>query len=281
VSDDDFELPPGRQAVSLSLPQFEGPLDLLLHLCQKHELDILDIPMAFITEKYLEYLNVMQSLDLDLASEYLLMAATLVHIKSKMLLPSPPAGQEDDELEDGLDPREELIRRLLEYQKYKAAAAQILEKPMLGRDVFERGELPDTGESKGLPPLDPPHLYDLMDAFQRVLAKSKVKLSHEIIADRMTLSDRIQEMTDVLREQKRIVFDDLFQGFYTRFDLIISFLAVLEMTKMRLMRIAQVDASGSLHIEWCGGDDEELALAEGEEASQLPPASGIVGAGEG
>jgi hypothetical protein len=108
-----------------------------------------------------------------------------------------------------------------------------------------------------------------MDAFQRVLAKSKVKLSHEIIADRMTLSDRIQEMTDVLREQKRIVFDDLFQGFYTRFDLIISFLAVLEMTKMRLMRIAQVDAYGSLHIEWCGGDDEELALADPPLAASL------------
>jgi segregation and condensation protein A len=280
MSDDTFELPPGRQAVSVALPQFEGPLDLLLHLCQKHELDILDIPMAFITQKYLEYLDVMRSLDLDLASEYLVMAATLVHIKSKMLLPSPPAGQEDDPLEDGLDPREELIRRLLEYQKYKAAAAEILEKPMLGRDTFERGDLPDTGESRGLPPLDPPHLYDLMDAFQRVLAKSKVKLSHEIIADRMTLSDRIQEMTDVLREKKRVVFDDLFHGFYTRFDLIISFLAVLEMSKMRLMRLAQVDAYGALHLEWCGGDEDELALGEGDEASQLPPASGIVEVGE-
>ena len=277
MSDEPFELPPGRQAVSLTLPQFEGPLDLLLHLCQKHELDILDIPMAFITEKYLEYLDVMRSLDLDLASEYLVMAATLVHIKSKMLLPSPPAGQDDDPLEEGLDPREELIRRLLEYQKYKAAGAEILERPMLGRDVFERGELPDTGESRGLPPLDPPHLYDLMDAFQRVLAKSKVKLSHEIIADRMTLSDRIQEMTDVLREKRRVLFEDLFHGFYTRFDLIISFLAVLEMSKMRLMRVAQVDAYGALHLEWCGGDEDELALEEGgEEASQLPPASGIV-----
>src|SRR5205085_3043220 len=113
---------PIKGGYSVSLPSFEGPLDLLLHLCQKHELDILDIPIGFITEKYLEYMSVMQLLDLDLASEYLVMAATLAHIKSKMLLPAPPPGQEDDLIAEEEDPREALIRRLLEYQKYKKAA---------------------------------------------------------------------------------------------------------------------------------------------------------------
>src|SRR5215475_6428481 len=113
----------GGAAWSVQLPHFEGPLDLLLHLCQKHELDILDIPIGFVTEKYLEYLAVMQLMNLDVAAEYLLMAATLAHIKSKMLLPAPPPGQEDDPLDDEEDPRQALIKRLLEYQKYKQAAA--------------------------------------------------------------------------------------------------------------------------------------------------------------
>src|SRR6476620_542120 len=110
---------PRDTAYVVALPAFEGPLDLLLHLIQKHELDILDIPVSFVTEKYLEYINLMQEMSIDLASEYLVMAATLVHIKSKSLLPAEPAGQEDELDEEGLDPRGDLIRRLLEYQKYK------------------------------------------------------------------------------------------------------------------------------------------------------------------
>src|SRR5579862_9175919 len=112
-------MPRGAQC-AVSLPSFEGPLDLLLHLCQKHELNILEIPIGFVTEKYLEYLAVMQLMELDVAAEYLVMAATLAHIKSKMLLPAPPPGQEEEaDMEDEGDPREALVRRLLEYQKYK------------------------------------------------------------------------------------------------------------------------------------------------------------------
>ncbi|HEX4445363.1 MAG TPA: segregation/condensation protein A, partial [Polyangiaceae bacterium] len=111
----------------MQLPQFEGPLDLLLHLCQKHELDVLAIPIGLVTEKYLEYLAIMQLMELDVAAEYLVMAATLAHIKSKMLLPSPPPGQEDEATDDEeeMDPREALIRRLLEYQKYKLAGQEL------------------------------------------------------------------------------------------------------------------------------------------------------------
>src|SRR5262245_32314105 len=128
--------PAEEQVFRLELGAFEGPLDLLLHLIQSHELDILDLPIAFITEKYLEYLGLMQELALDVVSEYLVMAATLAHIKSKMLLPAPPAGQDDDPLEDQVDPREELVRRLLEYQKYKAAAEDLAGRGIAGRDVF-------------------------------------------------------------------------------------------------------------------------------------------------
>ena len=119
------------------LPTFEGPLDLLLHLIEQHELDIRDIPIAFVAQKYVEYIALMEELNIDVASEYLVMAATLTHIKSKMLLPVPPADQ-DDEDEMGLDPRAELVRRLLEYQKYKQAAEQLGGGDVLGRDVFVR-----------------------------------------------------------------------------------------------------------------------------------------------
>jgi segregation and condensation protein A len=140
MSADGDTFDPGAAAWSLQLPHFEGPLDLLLHLCQKHELDILDIPISFVTEKYLAYLSLMQLMQLDVAAEYLVMAATLAHIKSKMLLPAPPPGQEDDEIaEDEIDPREALIHRLLEYQKYKDAGEQLAARGVAGRDVFLRG----------------------------------------------------------------------------------------------------------------------------------------------
>jgi len=150
----------------VALPTFEGPLDLLLHLIQKHELDILDVPVSFITEKYLEYMNLMQELSIDVASEYLVMAATLVHIKSKSLLPEEPAGQEDELDEDGADPRGELIRRLLEYQKYKHAAAELNERGALGRDVFARGA--KEAEVEGPAPLAQVEVWHLLDAFAKV-----------------------------------------------------------------------------------------------------------------
>ncbi|MET0344407.1 MAG: segregation/condensation protein A, partial [Polyangiales bacterium] len=130
--------PQGEQVFRLEVASFEGPLDLLLHLIQGHELDILDLPIAFITEKYLAYLALMKTLALDVVSEYLVMAATLAHIKSKMLLPAPPADQDDDPEDQG-DPREELVRRLLEYQKYKSAAEALAGRGLAGRDVFTRG----------------------------------------------------------------------------------------------------------------------------------------------
>jgi segregation and condensation protein A len=261
----------GVGGYSVSLPTFEGPLDLLLHLCQKHELDILDIPIGFVTEKYLEYLAVMQLIDLDLASEYLVMAATLAHIKSKMLLPAPPPGQEDDALsEDEEDPREALIRRLLEYQKYKQAGADLAARGVTGRDVFFRGMTMEEAVHVGLAPLKQVPLFSLVEAFQGVLAKSKIKLSHDVVHERITLTDRINELVDVLRVRRRIQFEDLFTGSSTRFDLVITFLALLEMTKLRMTRLVQVDPLAPIYVEFSAQEygEEENPNATPEEKAE-------------
>ncbi len=241
----------GQDTYKVALPagDFEGPLDLLLHLCQKHELDILDIPISFVTEKYLEYLSVMSLMNLDVASEYLLMAATLAHIKSKSLLPAPPPGQEDDPLQEEEDPRQALIRRLLEYQKYKQAAADLAARGITGADAFTRGVAIDEAVHSGLAPLADIPLYSLVEAFQAVLARSKVKISHDILADRISLADRINELTDALRDKKRIVFDELFTGLTSKFDLVITFLALLEMTKLRMTRLFQTEPLSPLYVE--------------------------------
>lgn len=253
----------GSAAYKVSLPSFEGPLDLLLHLCQKHELDILNIPIGFVTEKYLEYLSVMQLLNLDVAAEYLVMAATLAHIKSKMLLPSPPPGQEDEALaEEEEDPREALIRRLLEYQKYKQAGADLLARGVQGADVFTRGAVLEEAVESGLPPLAEVGLYSLVEAFQRVLTRSKVKISHEVVADRISLTDRIHQLVDLLRARKRVGFEELFDGLTTRFDLVITFLALLEMTKLRMTRLYQTEPLSPLYVEAVLGSAKTLGEAD-------------------
>jgi segregation and condensation protein A len=240
---------------SLQLPQFEGPLDLLLHLCQKHELNVLDIPIGFVTQKYLEYLAVMQLIDLELAAQYLVMAATLAHIKSKMLLPSVPPEQDDDvALEDEVDPREALIRRLLEYQKYKHAAEQLAARGVAGRDVFPRGMPVLDGAQTGLPPLADVPLFALVDAFQRVLDRSKVKLTHDVVADRISITDRIGELADRLGKCKRAFFADLFDGLATKFELVITFLALLEMARLKMIALRQAEPLGPLSVELAADD---------------------------
>jgi segregation and condensation protein A len=232
----------------ISLPSFEGPLDLLLHLIQKHELDIFDIPVSFVTEKYLAYINLMQELSIDIASEYLVMAATLAYIKSKSLLPNEPS-TDDEELgedEEG-DPREELIRRLLEYQKYKQAAAELNDRGALGRDIFLRGT--KTAEADGPAPLAPVELWTLLDAFGKVLARAKVDLQHEVSFDRMSMADRITQLMEKLAGKPSCRFEDLFDGQRSRFDLIITFLALLEMTRLKMTRLYQSDPLSEIFIE--------------------------------
>jgi segregation and condensation protein A len=259
-----------EQVFRLELGSFEGPLDLLLHLIQSHELDILDLPIAFITEKYLAYLAMMEQLALDVVSEYLVMAATLAHIKSKMLLPSPPAGQDEDALEPELDPREELVRRLLEYQKYKAAAEQLASRGIAGRDVFTRGAPAE--EARGDAPLGGMTLFQLLDAFNRVLKRANAELSREITAERVTIQDRIQEILDLLKEHQRIEFEQLFEGFVTPYDLVVTFLAMLEMGKQKLLRLFQTEPCAPIYIE-----SAVLSVSERENAGA---GSGAAGSGE-
>ncbi len=245
----------GERAYHVRLPDggFEGPLDLLLYLCQKHELDILDIPIAFVTEKYLEYIAVMTLMDLDLAADYLVMAATLAHIKSKMLLPAPPPGQEDDtigELEE--DPREALIRRLLEYQKYKKAGEELQARGVAGRDVFLRGA-PAGDADPGPAPLAEIPLFRLVEAFGAVLARTKVRISHDVVADRISINDRIHELADLLRVRPRVAFDELFSEGATRSELVITFLALLEMTRLKMTRLSQEGPDAPLLVEMATG----------------------------
>jgi segregation and condensation protein A len=275
----------------VQLPTFEGPLDMLLHLIQQHELDILDIPVSFITEKYLTYLKVMQSLTIDLASEYLVMAATLTHIKSKMLLPAVPKGQEEDGLpgQEEEDPRAELVRRLLEYQKYKAAGADLADRGTLGRDVFPRGATEPVPEVPA--PLAPVNVFALLDAFDKILKRTSARVDHEVVFDRISITDRIVELTDKLSERRSLPFEALFEGGSaapTRFDVVITFLALLEMCRMHIARVYQSEVLAPLYIELVAPDDaapgegslDESAAAEGAGDVNAIQAEGASGAAE-
>ncbi|HEY3351866.1 MAG TPA: segregation/condensation protein A [Polyangia bacterium] len=264
----------------IELPVFEGPLDLLLHLVKKHELDIFDIPIAFVTEKYLEYLDLMRALSLELAGEYLLMAATLMYIKSRELLPSPdPAQALEEEAEEG-DPREELIRRLLEYQKYKAAAEHLGGRPVVGRNVWTRGQRIETD------PLDQPlqevSVFKLIEALGKVMAKAKVAFTHDVVVDRISIADRIQQLCDKLDRDERFTFESCFEldglgEMQMRLEVVTTFLAVLEMARLKMIHLHQVE-DGGIYVARAVAD---LASAAAEAAAQLAEPAGTVTPGEG
>jgi segregation and condensation protein A len=248
----------------ITLPTFEGPLDLLLHLIKKHELEVLDLPISFVTERYLEYLQMMQELDLDVASEYLLMAATLAHIKSKMLLPPSPLDEveEQDEAYMG-DPREELIKRLLEYQKYRAAAEELGSRPLEGRDVFARG-MP-APEADGPAPLASFDLYKLLDAFQSILKRVHGRVALEVTAEAITIHERMSQLSDLLRVRRNCTFVELFEGARTRYEVVVTFLALLEMTKLHMTRIYQTHPDAPIHVQF--------ALLDADAPTIPPPGS--------
>jgi segregation and condensation protein A len=251
----------------VELDVFEGPLDLLLHLVKKHELSILDIPISFVTSKYLDYLDAMQALDIDIAGEYLLMAATLCHIKSRELLPST-----DEELEEEVigpdgeviegDPRADLIRRLLEYQKYKEAANQLGDRPVVGRNVWYRGMVTEDSVSDDVDPLAgaplaPFPVHKLIEAFDRVMRQIKVRFTHNVIIDRLSVSQKIAELTDRLEKEGRFTFTSMFRFFREgtaaspsemRHEAVVTFLALLEMAKLRLIALSQLPDDQEIHI---------------------------------
>jgi segregation and condensation protein A len=237
---------------AVALPQFEGPLDLLLSLIQEHKLDIFDVPIAFLTARYLEYLERAREVDLDLAGEYLLMAATLAHIKSRLLLPREEAADVEG-LEPGPDPREELIRRLLEYQKYKLAAQALGARPQLGRDVFVRRakeELPLSQEEVRFLQSPEVSVYRLIESLAQVLKRRKIEIPHEVFVERLSIGDRISAIADRLRIEERIAFTSLFADLNDgdRHRVVPTFLALLEMARLKLVRIHQADQHGEIYL---------------------------------
>jgi segregation and condensation protein A len=228
---------------------FEGPLDLLLHLIKQNEIDIYDIPMALITQQYLEYLNWMQSLNLDVASDYLVMAATLVHIKSRMLLPvsEDPEEEEDEEKED---PRAELVRRLLEYQRFKEAGQQLGGHQLLGRDVFVHPAEGPTKTTNDPPPLEEANLFVLLDAFRKLVASRPWQdTDFQIDLERVSLADRITEIAQTLAKNPGgVAFEDLFSGDLTKERVVMTFLALLEMIRLRMVKAHQATIYGTIRI---------------------------------
>ncbi len=247
-------------STKVQLEIYEGPLDLLLHLIKKNEVNITDIPIATITEQYLATLDLMQSLNLDVAGEFLVMAATLVHIKSRMLLPS---GQdEEDEEEEGTDPRDELVRRLLEYQRFKEAAEELEKREILRRDVFVRPvEPPEGTESLELEKIS---LFDLLSALRHVLEKLPAEAVHEVTLDKISVREKMNLILDDLRRRGRVVFQSLFEGAISRLDVVVTFLAMLELAKMRAVRIWQEERLGPIVIELAAPLEEIQEKIAGE-----------------
>lgn len=230
---------------NIKLPVFEGPLDLLLHLIRENKIDIYDIPIALITHQYLEYLELMKELNLDIAGEFLVMAATLVHIKSRMLLPV-----DEDIPEEGIeDPRFELVQRLLEYQAFKEASLALREREIEWGNVFKRvhGEEEFDTETEGELSLFDLSLFDLIDAFKRILEKTPPEVVR-ITRETLTVKDRIAYILDKIEDTDAIRFEDLFDKDKTRPHLIVTFIALLEILRLGLVKIYQERDFGTIWI---------------------------------
>ncbi|PLX82049.1 MAG: segregation/condensation protein A [Desulfuromonas sp.] len=231
---------------AVRLDAFEGPLDLLLHLIRKHEMDIYDIQIAEIADQYLGILDDMKSLNLDVAGEFLVMAATLLQIKSAMLLPNPEI--ENEEESEEADPRAELVARLLEYQKYKEASLELDDKALLGRDVFtrEEGVPPELRDSEVA--FVEVGIFDLVSALQALLKDARPETVHEITQNTFSVSDRINHILDELTSKSSVAFKDLFLGSTDRSLVVATFLAVLELVKMRTVKVMQNSRQGTIWL---------------------------------
>lgn len=232
-------------AYEIKLDIFEGPLDLLLYLIRKNEIDIYNIPVALITEQYLEHLEKLRSLNLDLAGEYLVLAATLIHIKSKMLLPVP----EEEAGEEEPDPRAELVQQLLEYQAFKEAALALQGRPLLERDVFKKGA-PESrpqgeGEEEALVEVS---LFELVEAFQHVISALNKEELLEIDMEKISLADRINEIMERLAQEKDLTFAGLLGERTDRRNIVYTFLAILELMKLRMIKAYQAGPFGVIRI---------------------------------
>lgn len=236
----DLYIPPS--ALKVFLEAFEGPLDLLLYLIRKQNIDVLDIDVSSITDQYVQYVELMDDMQFELAAEYLVMAAMLAEIKSRMLLPRSDV---DDEEED--DPRAALIRRLQEYERYKTAAEQLDLLPRMDRENFQaHAELPDLDKQKAHPEVD---IHELLLAFSEVLKRSELYESHQVHKEKLSTRERMTQVLDFLRGKHFVPFVALFTVEEGRLGVVVTFLAVLELVKESLLELVQTDNFGSIHVK--------------------------------
>ncbi len=234
---------PSRGTVIVRLARFEGPLDLLLHLIKRDEIDIYDIPIAHITGQFLGYIELMRALSLEVAGEFLVMAATLMRIKAKMLLPLPASNEEEDEG----DPREELVQRLVEYRQFKEAADTLKTKEGERRLLFERGMVPGDDEAGPLP-LAPATLFDLLDALNRVMSRMPDTVVYEVQGEIYDVEDKMSLIASSAAEEGSVSFVRLLERCRARAEMIVTFMALLELIKLGRVVVVQKDAFGDIVI---------------------------------
>lgn len=248
---DDLYIPP--DALEVFLDTFEGPLDLLLYLIRRRNLDILDIPIAEITRQYMEYVELMKDLKLELAAEYLVMAAMLCEIKSQLLLPRPAAAAEDDS-----DPRAELVRRLQEYERFKQAAMDLDGLPHLGRDCFQaQAGFPEQYLRRRLPEVS---LEDVLRAFRGVVERAELFTSHRVEREALSLRERMSAVLARLEHGEFVAFVELFGFTEGRAGVVVTFLAILELTKAATLDLIQGEAFGPIRVRLRGAGDAGAEL---------------------
>lgn len=245
-------MPPPEYKVQLDI--FEGPLDLLLYLLRKNEVDIHDIPIETITRQYMEYLSLMRMLDLNIAGEFLVMAATLMMIKSRMLLPVEERTDLPEEEEDEEDPRWDLVRQLVEYKKYKDAALLLESLGQRREQVFARdGLYPDAGPNVEVS-LHDVSLFDLIDAFNEALSRIREENLIQVFEDRVTVAQKIDHLMDEMRRKETVSLSSLFSTMTSRGEMVCTFLALLELIKLRQIRAQQAGSFGEIiisrHPDW-------------------------------
>ncbi|MDX2226690.1 MAG: segregation/condensation protein A [Verrucomicrobiae bacterium] len=238
--------------LKVKLPVFEGPLDLLLYLIKKDELDIYQIPIEHITRQYLEYIQLMKMLDLEIAGEYLVMAATLMYIKSKTLLPEDQQMQIIEEEEEDIDPRWDLVRRLVEYKKFKDVALHLMNREYLQENVFARPTTEPEFDAEDSPSraLKDVGIFDLLNAFNKVLKKLNLQEDlREIYDERFTVADKIEAILDILERTESITFMELFIHATTRGEVVVTFLAMLELIRLKKLVCVQEAAFDEIRIQ--------------------------------
>jgi len=250
-----------EETYHVKLETFTGPLDLLLHLIRKHQINIYDIPIALITQQYLEYLKLLKTLNLSFAGEFLVMAASLLQIKSRLLLPKEESVDQDEENVE--DPREELVRQLMEYEQFKDAAVRLSNHERIWRDAFSRdpmiGEATEPCEEV---PVDELSLFDLLGALQEVLDRTAAQPFIDVDLDTFTVQERINTILDQLETEPTLTFEALFEPAVSRGYVIVTFLALLELVRMRLVRLFQGDMFGPIRIARRFAPEQEIDLGD-------------------